>query len=39
MKVDDETHYILATRLKMSNEEIDKYERGMLSLSHNDEKL
>ena len=39
MKVDDETHYILATRLKMSNEEIDKYERGMLSLSHNDEKI
>ena len=37
MKIDDETNYILTTRLKMSNEEIDKYERGMLSLSHRDE--
>ena len=39
MEVDDETRYIMWSRLKMGNAEIDKYERGMLSLSHNDEKI
>ena len=37
MRLDDETRTILVTRLKMNNEEIDKYEKGFLSLSHNDE--
>lgn len=33
MKLDDETRIILATRIKLTNEEIDKYERGYFSLS------
>jgi len=37
MKLDEETRIILGTRLKFTNEEIDKYERGYLSLSHNDQ--
>ena len=37
MKLDDETRIILGTRLKLTDEEIDKYERGNLSLSHRDE--
>lgn len=39
MKVDEETRYIMATRLKMTNEEIERYEKGMLSLSHRDDSI
>lgn len=39
MKLDDETRIILGTRLKLTNEEIDKYEKGYLSLSHDDERV
>lgn len=37
MKVDEETRYIMVTKLSLTNEEINRYERGMLSLSHRDE--
>jgi len=37
MKLDDETRSILFERLKLTNEEIGKYERGYLTLSKNDE--
>lgn len=37
MKLDEETRIILGTKLKLTNEEIAKYERGHLSLSKNDE--
>lgn len=37
MKLDEETRIILGTKLKLTNEEIAKYERGHLSLSHNDQ--
>lgn len=39
MKVDEETRYIMATKLKMTNEDIDRYEKGMSSLSHMDNKI
>lgn len=37
MILDEETRIILGTKLKLSNDEIDKYERGHLTLSKNDE--
>ncbi len=37
MKLDEETRAILATKLKLTDEEIAKYERGHLSLSKNDD--
>ncbi len=37
MKLDEDTRTILATKLKLTEEEIAKYERGHLSLSRNDE--
>lgn len=37
MKLDEETRAILTTKLKLTGEQIAKYERGHLSLSHNDE--
>ena len=37
MKLDEETRAILTTKLKLTGEQIDKYERGHLSLSRNDE--
>ena len=37
MKLDEETRLILETKLKLTDEEIAKYERGHLSLSKNDE--
>lgn len=39
MKLDEETRVILWTKLKLTNEEIAKYERGHLSLSKNDESI
>src|SRR3990167_1487803 len=39
MKVDEETRYIMVTKLNLTDEEINKYERGMLSLSHRDESI
>jgi hypothetical protein len=37
MKLDHETRTILFEKLKLTNEEIDKYEKGTLSLSGYDE--
>jgi hypothetical protein len=37
MELDEDTRIILETKLKLTNEEIAKYERGHLSLSRNDE--
>ncbi len=37
MKLDEETRAILATKVKLTDEEIAKYERGHLSISHHDE--
>lgn len=37
MIIDEETRGILKTKLKMTDEEIAKYERGNLSLSKNDD--
>lgn len=37
MIVDEETRGILVTKLKLTDEEITKYERGNLSLSKNDD--
>lgn len=37
MKLDEETRAIFATKLGMTDEEIAKYERGHLSISHHDE--
>ena len=37
MKLDEETRAIFTTKLGMTDEEIAKYERGYLSISHHDE--
>lgn len=37
MKLDEETRVMLTTKLKLTDEQIAKYERGHLSLSHNNE--
>lgn len=39
MKLDDETRIILGTRLNLTNEQIERYEEGLLSLSHDDERV
>lgn len=37
MKLDHETRTVLFEKLKLTNEEIDKYDKGNLSLSGHDE--
>mgnify|MGYP003394594778 CR=1 FL=1 len=37
MKLDEDTRAIFATKLGMTDEEIAKYGRGHLTLSHHDE--
>lgn len=39
MKVDEETRYIMATKLNLTNEDIERFEKGLLSLSHMDNKI
>lgn len=37
MILDEETRIIIGTKLKLTNDEMDEYERGHLKLSKNDE--
>src|SRR3990167_8009579 len=37
MKLDEDTRTIFTTKLKLTNEQIAKFERGQLSISRNDE--